>query len=193
MWHRVMTWFRRKPAASPASAPPERQEPLVRSEDHRAAFRSWHKEGGALDWTERLRAAFNLHRAGLDPQDEDIDFLEFRATAGFVIHLQNECPRAEEISFLMDHLRDKVRETGYRLTLSDRRTRGDQVTERHYLKPPLHRTPGEPAPQRYGNITIELHYRAGQPLHLRFIATHYLDRAWLPAEEIGDLFEHLLD
>lgn len=192
MLQRVLNWFRPQSRGSAAVAP-ERQEPLSRREGYAGAYRAWLERGDARVWSERLREAFNLHRAGLDPQDDSIDFLAFRATAGFVIHLQNECPNPEEIHFLLDLLRDRVRACGYRVALSDRRVQAGRMVEKHYLKPPIHREGGQRAAQGYGNITIEVQYRDERLLHLRFIVTHYQDRAWLPPDDPNELFERLTD
>lgn len=192
MLQRVLNWFRPQTRGS-AVVTPERQEPLSRREGYAGAYRTWLDRGRAHHWSERLRAAFNLHRADLDPQDESIDFLSFRATAGFVIHLQNECPNPEEIHFLMDYLRDRVRTCGYRVALSDRRVQAGRMAEKHYLKPPISREQGQRASQGYGNITIEVQYHHNRPLHLRFIVTHYQDRAWLPPNDPHELFERITE
>jgi hypothetical protein len=141
---------------------------------------------------DRIRCAYNVHLAGMDPQDESIDFLEFRATAGFALHIQNESLRPGEAGLLMDHLRDRVRALPYRLSLSDRRIRGGDMVERHYLKPPL-QVPGPEGPidQQYGNITIEVQYRRGEPVHLRFMATHYQDRQYGQPLEFENLVREL--
>lgn len=173
-------------------APDEKRDVLVRDEDFLNGYRQWREREDYLHWTERLRHAFNLNRAGLDPEDESIDFLAFRATSGFVFHFQNEEVPAREVRFLEDLLRDRIKEAGYRLSMSDVRTREDEVQERHFLKPPLQRGSDHRAQQRYGNITLETLFRHGCPVYLRCIVTHYQDRCYLPPEDVGALFETLV-
>lgn len=188
MWQRFLDRFFRRPVDAAPCVQPEVHEPLSRPEGHARALAAWAESPTCEAWMERIRCAYNVFLAGMDPQDDCIDFLEFRATAGFALHIQNESLQPGEAGFLMDHLRDRVRALPYRLSVSDRRIRGADMVERHYLKPPLQVTaPGETVDQRYGNITIEVQYRGGEPVHLRFMATHYQDRQYSQPLEFGDL------
>lgn len=171
-------------------------ELLDRSEDEQLAFREWKENEGDGAFLDRLRHAYNVHRAGLDPEDESMDFLEFRTTNGFILYLQDDPELADEAIHIMDDLRDRVRKMGYRLAVSDRRIRqrnGRQETvEKHYLKPPLNRSTGEPSDQLYGNITIELLRCTGHACNLKFITTYYTDRAYLPPRDFGELMDELI-
>jgi hypothetical protein len=177
---------------TPAPAVGEVHELIVRDARYEKAYAAWLDGEGRQEWNERLRCAFNLHRASVDSQDDCIDFLEFRATSGFVMHLQNEEIPAIEASFIMDHLRDLTLKSGYRMSVSDRRTKGSLVIEKHYLKPPIHRGRCQPINQLYGNITIELTIKQGNPCSLKFIATHYQDRSYLPPLDISALLEEII-
>lgn len=192
MWQQFLErFFQRTPDAAPC-AQAEVHEPLSRPAGHESALRAWSDSPDCEAWLDRIRCAYNVHLAGMDPQDDCIDFLEFRATSGFALHIQNENLQPGEAALLMDHLRDRVRSLPYRLSVSDRRIRGEGMVERHYLKPPLQvPAPGEPVDQRYGNITIEVQYRRSEPVHLRFMATHYQDRQYSQALEFSDLVRNL--
>jgi hypothetical protein len=177
---------------SPAHPGGEVHELIVRDAQYTAAYKTWLSGEDRQEWNDRLRCAFNMHRASVDSQDDCIDFLEFRATSGFVMHLQNEEIPALEASFIMDHLRDLTLKSGYRMSVSDRRTKGSLVIEKHYLKPPIHRGGCQPINQLYGNITIELTIKQGNPCSLKFIATHYQDRSYLPPLDISELLEAII-
>ncbi len=170
----------------------EVHELIVRDVSFHESYDKWLSGESRKEWHERLRCAFNMHRASLDSQDDFIDFLEFRATTGFVMHLQNEEIPAIEASFIMDLLKDLTKKSGYRLSVSDRRKKGNVVVEKHYLKPPIHRGGGEPINQLYGNITIELTVKNYNPCSLKFIATHYQDRSYLPPLDISELLEEII-
>lgn len=191
MWQQFLQMFRRTQAVA-APATTEVHEPLSRDSAFERARAEWEAGSVCASWMERITCAYNVHLAGMDPQDDCIDFLEFRATSGFALHIQNEDLQPNEARFLLDHLRDRVRRLPYRLALSDRRIRGREMVERYYLKPPLQvPAPGEPVDQRYGNITIEVQYRCDEPVHLRFMATHYQDRQYSPALDFGELVKEI--
>lgn len=178
-------------SAQPSS--PVLHEVIVRTPQYQEAYHSWVAGPACQEWKERLRCAFNMHRAGVDSQDDCIDFLEFRATTGFVMHLQNEEIRHEEASFLLDHLCDLVMAKGYKLAISDRRKREQEVVEKHYLKPPIQRGMCALKDQLYGNITLELTTKGTCPLNLKFITTHYEDRSYRPPMDIKDLLAEIVN
>lgn len=189
MWQKAKSWILGKPASAP-SPRTENRIALVRDEGYLAACKHWQIQGHADAWIDRLRNAFNLYRAGLEGET-CLDFLEFRASNGFAIHLQNEDFPAGESPFVMDLLRDRLLAQDYRLVISDRRIREDSMVDKHYLKPRLERQQQGPVHQRYGNITIELTHRRGEPVRLTLIATHYQDSHYHPPEDFRDLLERL--
>lgn len=172
-------------------------ELLDRSEEEQLAFRKWKKHEGDGAFLDRLRHAYNVHRAGMDPEDEAVDFLEFRTTNGFILYLQDDPELAGEAIHIMDDLRDRVRKMGYRLAVSDRRIRDRngrrETVEKHYLKPPLNRSSSEPTDQLFGNITIELLKCTGHACNLKFITTYYTDRSYSPPHDFGELMDELIN
>lgn len=199
MWSKVRQLLHQwLPASidSPAQRVQEVHEVLDRTEDERLAFRQWKACQGDGTFLDRLRHAYNVHRAGMDPEDEAVDFLEFRTTNGFILYLQDDPELAEDAIHIMDDLRDRIKKMGYRLAVSDRRIRNQngrlETVEKHYLKPPLNRSTGEPTDQLFGNITIELLKCTGHACNLKFIATYYTDRSYLPPHDFGELMDELI-
>ncbi len=175
----------------------EIHELLVRSPEEIQAHRQWKSRGGQEVFIERLRHAYNIYRAGMDPEDTELDFMEFRTSSGFIIHLKDDEAAGEAAPYMMDELRDFVLASGYRLTVSDRRkikrSQRTEIVERYYLKPPIDHQPGRSAEQRFGNITIEILSCGAYPCNLKFIATAYPGRAHKPAYSFGELMELLID
>lgn len=199
MWSKVRQLLNQwLPASSAPSSGQvtEVHELLDRSEEEQDAFREWKRREGDVSFLERLRHAYNIHRAGMDPEDESLDFLEFQTTNGFILYLQEDPELAAEAVHIMDDLRDRIQKLGYRLAVSDRRIRDRQgrreTVEKHYLKPPLNRATDEPTDQLYGNITIELLKCTGHACNLKFITTYYTDRSYLPPHDFGHLMDELI-
>ncbi len=199
MWQKVNQFLRQwLPAASQQSTESVREtrEWLVRTPEEIQAFHRWLTQGGLEAFTDRLRHAYNIHRAGMDPEDEALDFMEFRTSSGFVIHLKDDEEAGLTAAYMMDALRDKVLESGYRMAIADRRTVRNaartEVVERYYLKPPRDHQPGTPSDQRFGNITIEILSCGQNPCNLKFITTAYPGRAHKPARSFGELMELLI-
>lgn len=192
----LLSWFKKwlghsKPITQVTSTAPTTQEPLTREGSFHEAYKIWLASPRPGQWLERLRCAFNVYRAELDPQDDGVDFMCFQASRGFVLYLQNEEMIKNEGAFIMDLLRDKVLDEGYRLAHSDRLHRGSCLLEKHYLKPPINRDFERPAPQLYGNITIELQCRHQCEVNLKLVATSYEDRSYAPALPFSRLLESL--
>jgi hypothetical protein len=164
---------------------------LTRPASFGQAYENWLSEGKATPWLDRLESAYNVYRAGMDPVDDSIDFMCFQSSAGAVICLQNEDSSAEEAMYLMEWMKDRVKALGYKLSVSDRISKGVMVKEKYYLKPPIHRGSPHEVPQMFGNITIELQFRNGDPANIKFHATHYHGRPYLPASPFEELLSHL--
>ena len=174
----------------------EQYEPLLRSPDEVEHFVRWSGSGGSETFTDRLRHAFNMHRAGLDPEDEELDFMEFQSTSGFVVHLKDNPACAMEAACIQDHLRDLVIQQGYRIVIADRRIRKkenrQEIVERYVLKLPLERQCGKAAIQGFGTITIEVLSCGTHPCNLKFITNYHTGRQYHPAEPFSELMEHLI-
>lgn len=101
---------------------------------------------------------------------------------------------ADALHHLLDLLRDRVKELGYRVQLSDLRIGLDgEHRERHYLKPALTTLQeGRPADQRYGNILLEAWGPQGEAQRLKVLATVYSDRLYGEASSGTELLDVLL-
>ncbi|MCF8238694.1 MAG: hypothetical protein K9I85_11090 [Saprospiraceae bacterium] len=199
MWQKVRQFLHQwLPISSDQQSEPGREihELLVRSPEDMQAHQQWKHQGGEEDFTDRLRHAYNVYRAGMDPEDTELDFMEFRTSSGFIIHLKDDESAGKEAPFIMDGLRDKILASGYRQTISERRIiqrkNRKEILERYYLKPPMDHQPGGAADQRFGNITIELLSCGQYPCNLKFITTAYPGRAHKPACSFGELMELLI-
>lgn len=199
MWQRVKKFFLpllRTPTREQMQDIPENHDILKRSQAESDHYLDWHKSGGQEDITERLRHGYNMHRAGLDPDDDELDFMEFQSTSGFVIHMKDNPECARESACIQDYFRDQVLQLGYRLVVSDRRIKQkenrQEIVDRHVLKPPLDKQCGKAMEQEYGTITIEVLSCGTHPCNLKFITTYYTGRNYRPALPFGDLMEHLI-
>ncbi len=199
MWQQIkqilLPWLR-KPASEHPKSIPEQHDLLKRNKEESDHFLDWQMDGGHEAITERLRNAYNMYRSGLDPEDDELDFMEFQSTSGFVIHMKDNPECAKESACIQDYLRDQVLHLGYRLAVSDRRIRKkenrNEIIDRHVLKPPMDKRCGEAVEQGYGTITIEVLSCSSHPCNLKFITTFYTGRNYRPAQPFGELMEHLI-
>lgn len=96
--------------------------------------------------------------------------------------------------FLFDYLAEKVKELGYRTSISDlivsEKKSYIESKEKHYLKiKPADKTPID---QKYGNITIEFISIDEVPSFIRLMAHAYNDRLYKKPENFEDLAKYLL-
>lgn len=199
LWPYLKTLFVKARESSPSQ--PLIHELIERSPEERADFEHWKNTlvcRRLLDW---LFNQYAIYRALPKDIDEALDFLDTASSKGFVIHFFKTRYSHRDATFLFDHLKERVRELGYRAQISDTRTynRPDWVEtlERHYLKPRFH-LPEEGAPlpskinQKFGNITIELELRDERVHNLRFRATSYNDHLYEKPEGFETMMQQLL-
>ena len=180
-----------------ATEPQTRHEVLQRSKAERQAFQAWMQAEGYRHfstWLEQRYADFQQQKLlGQDP----ICFLLIPSVNGFVIDYSPERWEADDFVHFFDFLKHRVMELGYHPQTADQRhTRCGSVMEsihRYYLKPPrpTQYIPGEPNEQHYGNIMICLTLHNERLVNLKFSATHYNDRAYLPARPFAELMQHI--
>jgi hypothetical protein len=193
-WKYIQSLFQQAEQSNPAR--PFIHEVIVRGAEHKAALEHWTHTlvcRRLLDW---VADQYRLFLTEPDEIDESIDFLNTTSSKGFVIHLDKTNYTLQESTFLLDLLKQRVVEEGYRVQVSDRRiyqqSKWVETAERHYLKPkPEFSSPGI-IRQRYGNITILLLLRNDKPFQLQFQATAYRDHLFQEAESFGELMVHLL-
>lgn len=188
------TWFRKAEKSTPSN--PAIHEEISRGADYSQAFEHWKSAPSCRRLTDWLWQQYAFWKSLPDELDEAIDFLDTPSSKGFALHLSHTgCPQPEA-TFTLDFLKERVQALAYRCHLSDRRAyaceTGMETIERHYLKPRLRKTDNQKLDQQFGNITIELVLRNGQPHQLRFRANAYTDRQYHPAQPFDTLFQWLV-
>ena len=174
----------------------EQQGLIQRSEDEKARFRDWL----ASPWPQRMfdwiEAEYQEHLRG-QQRDKAIGFLDLPSINGFVISYDPKRWDADDFFCFFDYFKYRLAQIGYRCHLSDFKTQQNQacahMTQRHYLKPPRPSFDPEapPAEQLYGNIMVCLCQENEKIVQLKFSATHYQDRKYLPARAFKHLIKEL--
>ena len=172
------------------------QEELKRSEKERYEFDDWKTEKRFEAFNKLLEKQFNLSKERKN-NPAICTFMNQQKASGFVLYFDDDFS-ADDFRFYMDYLHQKVLNLGYRKYLSDFKqyVRKDHVQriERHYVKPKLTRDPkATQANQRYGNITIELHFKDEKVRYLKLLVSVYSDRLYSQAWPFEDLMEKLYE
>ncbi|MFA0962909.1 hypothetical protein AB9P05_13985 [Roseivirga sp. BDSF3-8] len=168
-------------------------EVIRRSEDYMGRYREWVDTGAGL-WMQEMGKAYYYKQAGIGHQLE-VHLLHSPYANGFAVFFQEEVAR-QQARFILDQLRDRVLNSGYRLAQSDRRVteRDNKVkeVEKHYLKPPLSNQ-SDDIDQLYGNVAIELIFVNNRADHLKLTASVYSDRLYKEAKPFDELASALFD
>ena len=191
-WKKIKNVFSAAEASS--SIHPTIHEVIDRSEKEVVDYEHWKNSLAArrlIDWLKNEYFTFLTSPKNID---RSIDFLNSASKKGFVIHFSNMEYRLEEITFLFDYLKERVKELPYRIYVSDTRTypKNDSVEtiHRHYLKPSLKlKVASQKAGQEFGNITIEMLLKNDQIVNLKFSATTYRDHQFKEAGNFNDLMK----
>ena len=127
--------------------------------------------------------------------DSPVDIMLGTSSNGWVVHCKDYDLTGVEYKHLLYLMQKRLTGHGYTLNLADIRSR-DRTTYieniyRHYLKPSLkHMTgSGSKANQLYGNITLELVSRDGNPYVLKLLANSYSDQNYQQAGEFSELIQ----
>lgn len=194
-WKKIKSVFSSAEVSSPIN--PTIHELIKRSEKELAEYEQWKQSLAArrlMDW---IKNEYFTYLTSPKNIDRSIDFLNTTSKKGFVIHFSNMQYRIDEITFLFDYLKEKVKELAYRSYVSDTRTypKNDfvETIHRHYLKPSLKlKVAGEKAGQAFGNITIEMLLKNDKIVNLKFSATTYRDHQFREAGDFNDLMKNIL-
>lgn len=129
--------------------------------------------------TNWLIAEFSVLKTNPQALDKAISFMDNSKSRGFILFYEDEQPESDYL-YLLDYLKERVLEQGYRNYMSDIKsyTKNDAVEtiQRHYLKPEPSFEP--PIDQVFGNVTIELVFTNDKTKLLRLSATPYPDRLY---------------
>lgn len=193
-WKKIKNVF--SAAEESSSINPTVHEVIERSEEQLADYEHWKNSLAArrlIDW---LKNEYFTYLTSPKNIDRSIDFLNSTSKKGFVIHFSRMQYRLEEITFLFDYLKEKVKELPYRTYVSDTRIypKNDfvETIHRHYLKPSLKlKVAGQKAGQAFGNITIEMLLKNDQIVDLKFSATTYRDHQFEEAGDFNDLMKEI--
>lgn len=194
-WKKIKNLFLSVEQSS--SINPTIHEVIKRSTEELENYELWKKSLAArrlLDW---LKNEYYTYLTSPKNIDKSIDFLNTASKNGFVIHFSKMQYRLDEITFLFDYLKEKVKELPYRVYVSDTRTypKNDfvETIQRHYLKPSLKlKVVGQKAGQAFGNITIEMLLKNNEVVNLKFSATTYRDHQFKEAGDFNDLMKEII-
>ena len=193
-WNNIKKIFTAAEKSSPSK--PLIHELIQRSEIEREDYERWKNTlvcRRLIDWLNDQYAIYQLLPYNID---EGLDFLNTPSSKGFVIHFSQTRYSLRDVTHFMDYLKEKVRQLGYRIQISDARTyhRANWVEtiQRHYLKPRSKFEGNKKMNQAYGNITIEMELHNEQPHNLRFRATTYQDQLFQDSYNFKELMQEML-
>ncbi len=196
IWNYVKGLFNTLEESSPSK--PYLHETIERTAAEQAAYEKWKLQLGNCEILNWLHTEQVQHSINPAETNDDIEFISTSSLKGFVMKFGKQKFPRTEIIHLFDLLKDRVRELGYTLYMSDLRTYQRNQTietiQRHYLKPRLRIKdfPAQKLSQQFGNITIQLVERNEKITHLKFNATKYRDHLYQEADAFEDLITALL-
>lgn len=160
-------------------------------------FLAWHSEKGHLDFTSEIRTAYNDYLITESSTHPKVDILVSPSSNGWIIRCQKLQAAPSSYKHFMFLLQQRLKKAKYIVNLSDIKSqqRGNSIETvyRYYLKPSIRQlmpsSKSKRASQIFGNITIELISRDGEPYLLKFLANNYTDQHYHEAEEFSDLMD----
>ena len=173
-------------------------DPILRSTEELTAYEKWKGlmvKKQLMHWLEMEYA--NFLKDG-QPIDKNIIFLDTVSSKGFAIRFSELRYNLTQANQLFDYLKEKIMVLNYKAYAADIKTytKGNIIESlaKYYLKPSLkNMLSGPPFNQEFGNIRIELICQNDSPTLLKFSATVYNDRSYLPPKHFGTLMQHLLN
>ncbi|MFK7982089.1 MAG: hypothetical protein AB8G86_19065 [Saprospiraceae bacterium] len=171
---------------------------IERSVEELAAYEQWKGlmvKKQLMNWLETEYVDFLKDG---QPIDKNIIFLDTVSSKGFAIRFSELRYNTTQANQLFDYLKEKIMLLNYKTYAADIKTytKGKIIESlaKYYLKPSLkNMLSGPPFNQEFGNINIELICQNDLPTLLKFSATVYNDRSYLPPKRFGALMEHLLN
>ena len=172
------------------------QEILVRSNREIDSYNQWlysEKQPQTIAiFKSRLRYKNELS----DGEQIQIEFIEGKATSGFVCYYNQQFFQPIAFQHLFDYLKQQVLTLDYKLYVSDTQTRLQQdnahTKDRHYLKPKyVYDEAQQKTVQQYGNIIIELHKTNNEPEKIHFIVNRYSGYDYSEAISVDELYEKI--
>ncbi len=176
----------------PNRTPVAVKEALVRNAPYLQRYREWKSSPQSLALVGEIEKAYYDKRNQLEGFYQ-VYLLQSGPANGFALSYH---PGIDEsaFKFLFDYWRDRVLSLGYHLKNTDRHTRemADyiQITERHYLKPPV-KLQQQPINQQYGNVLLEHVQINRQPSFLKVQVNIYADHLYTEALSFDELLTYL--
>ncbi len=168
-------------------------EVLKRSASFIRSFDEWKSAGSLPAFRGKFLRSYNQKLTSKHPE-LDIEIYRSPYANGFILypdHATDELPA----TFLMEYIRERLEEEGYRLVHADRKLteKGKEVysLEKYYLKPPL--SPDIPIDQLFGNVIVELSFRNNKPSKFKMIVNIYSDRLYQKPRQFEDLIYLLFE
>lgn len=176
-----------------SSSQPLIHELIERTEREQTAYDIWRSSSTRRQVINWLIAEYSSYKNNPQNIDPALEFMDRRAQ-GFVIHYHEDYTQ-EDFQHLMDYLKERTLEIGYRSYMSDVRSYQKEewveTVQRHYLKPLPQRATKEPINQQFGNITIELVFKNDQTTHLKLMALGYSDHLYQKSRDFKEYMFHL--
>lgn len=141
-----------------------------------------------------IMRSYKLKNLNLQPE-LDLHIFESQGIAGF--YFNNHKYSTKELQFIQEFLKDSLCSWGYYVSLADKKTVttefGQKQTDRYYLKPIQQTNDDGKMLQRFGNITLEIHYLNEKPQYFKLSASTYLDNQFNQAQTFDELMNALFD
>lgn len=194
LWDHLRSLFRAAETSSPSQ--PVVHEVLERDADTTAAYTRWKASLARRRMLNWLADQYAIYLVCPSDIDAALGFLDGPSSRGMVIHFAHTNYSRAEVTHLFDYFKERVQTLNYKSQVSDLRTYARahwvETTERHYLKPRLDFDDEGRMNQQFGNILIELELRNDRVHNLRFRATSYRDRNYLPPADFRELMGVIL-
>ena len=190
-WNQIKKWLNKEGLPVNSCTQPISHELIHRTDENLKEFEKWKLSPCRHEMLDYIANNYKIWKNTPCEQCDGIDFLKMKSFDGFIVHFMDLDKDCDEVRHLFDYLKQRIQSLGYVSYVSDvkefEKTRWIEKVERHYLKPPLKREAEKKRKQRFGNINIELLFRDGEPLHMKFAACTYQDSQYEDAEDFGEL------
>ncbi len=167
-------------------------EVLKRSQKFTSDYEIWKNSSYSNDLLDGISSALKLKKEGILSSPEVHQFSGDYSN-GIAITYSKDIDH-HHFHFLFDLLAERVKELGYKISVSDLivTEKKDYVEskEKHYLK--IKTSDSIPIDQKYGNVIIELVLIDDKPSFIRLMAHAYNDRLYKSPESFSGLAEYLL-
>ncbi len=174
------------------SGAPMVHEVLKRSEYYLDQYEFWKESILSDEMLSAVKTSLKLKEQGVLKTPEVHAFAGDYSN-GFAITYNPEFDPTQ-FSFLFDLFAERVKEMGYKTSVSDlimsEKKDYIETKEKHYLKPIVDQAEG-PIDQKFGNVTVELIKIDEVPSFIRLMAHAYNDRQYKTPSSFDFLSDHL--